>query len=209
MQPAEPAALVVLAVAHWLADGSDLTQRLRERFQFCFVPLPNPDGSYHGRSVTNNRAEVPMFSFGRYLGGEDAPAETEALWQYAEAARPSGFIDFHTHYQVTRPHKLNPLSLDWFPGEKHDRVKATDARLLSVNDSWRVLTIEKNEPLCRARKFVNMAERLGTIAYCYQIYALSEEATRANAIVATRALAEGLAGPDLIAMKPPSSIVKG
>ncbi len=209
MQPAEPAARPVLAVAHWLTDRSDLTERLRDRFQFCFVPMPNPDGAHHGRSVTNNRGEVPMFSFEHFLNGEGAPKETEALWRFAEGLQPTGFVEFHTHYQDTRPHKLNPLALEWFPEEVHDRVSYTDERLLSVNDAWRVTTIEKDTPLCRAGKFANLAERLGTITYCYQIYALTEEATCAHAITATRALAKGLAGPDWVVVKPPSKIEEG
>jgi len=48
MQPAEPAAVPVLSVAHWLADRSTVANRLLDRFQFCFIPLPNPDGSFHG-----------------------------------------------------------------------------------------------------------------------------------------------------------------
>ena len=43
MQPAEPAARPVMAVAHWLTDRSMLTQRLLDRFRFCFIPVPNPD----------------------------------------------------------------------------------------------------------------------------------------------------------------------
>ena len=112
MQPAEPAAEPILSIAHALSDASRVSERLRERFQFCLIPLPNPDGSYHGRSGTNGNGEVPMFSFGRFLGGEEAPLETQVFWEYASRVRPVGFIEFHTHYQGSRLHKLNPVSLD-------------------------------------------------------------------------------------------------
>ena len=98
MQPAEPAARPVLAAFYALTDRSALSHRLRERFQFCFVPMPNPDGSYHGMSCTNGEGEVPMFSFGRHLEGELAPEETTAFWRYAEELKPTRHVEFHTHY---------------------------------------------------------------------------------------------------------------
>ena len=194
MQPAEPAARPVLSIAHWLADRSALSDRLLQRFQFCLVPMPNPDGSFHGRSVTNFVGEVPMFSFGRHLAGESAPAETVALWKYALCIQPTGHIEFHTHYQDTRLHKLNPLSLEWFPVEFHERVRQTTRSLLSVNSQWRVTELAKATPIVTAGKFVNLAAHFQTIGYCYQIYSLTEEATCTQAIAAPRALARGLAG---------------
>lgn len=194
MQPAEPAARPVLAAAHWLSDRGRLARRALERFQFCFSPLPNPDGAHHGMSVSNGRGEVPMFSFGRYLEGKDAPAETTALWRYVETLRPIGFIEFHTHYQNTRYHKLNPVAAEWFAAEGHGRLHETTECLLGVNDQWRVTELTKALPLVRAGFFANMAERLGTIPYCYQIYALTEQATCTQAVAAVQALAGGLAG---------------
>jgi hypothetical protein len=194
MQPAEPAAEPILAIAHWLGDRSQRANRLLERFQFCLIPLPNPDGSFHGRSVTNGEGEVPMFSFGRHLEGASAPVETRALWDYVSDIKPTGFIEFHTHYQGTRFHKLNPISLDWFPEEMHDRVTETNASLLRVNDQWRVTELTPETPIVTAGKFVNLASHFGTIGYCYQIYSPTIEATCTQAIAATDALACGLAG---------------
>ena len=108
LQPAEPAARPVLAIAHWLTDGSGLTRRLLERFRFAFVPLPNPDGTAGGRSCTNGVGEVPMFSFGRLLAGEPAPAETRALWEYAEHLQPLSYLELHTHYQDVRAPQAQP-----------------------------------------------------------------------------------------------------
>jgi len=122
MQPAEPAAVPVLSIAHWLADRSTIANRLLDRFQFCFIPLPNPDGSFHGRSVTNGKGEVPMFSFGRHLSGASAPEETVGFWDYASMLRPAGHLELHTHYQDTRFHKLNPLSREWFPDPVRGRL---------------------------------------------------------------------------------------
>jgi hypothetical protein len=209
MQPAEPAARPILSIVHWLTDRSDIANRLLERFQFCFIPLPNPDGSFHGRSVTNARGEVPMFSFGRHLAGESAPEETVAFWDYATRIKPAGHIEFHTHYQNTRFHKLNPLSLDWFPESMHDRVRETYRCLLRTNSQWRVTELAKDTPIVTAGKFVNLATHFQTIGCCYQIYALTEQSTCTQAIAATRALAEGLAGEDWVSAVSEPEIVKG
>lgn len=194
MQPAEPAARPVLSAAQALTDRSALSHRLRERFQFCFVPMPNPDGSHHGMSVTNGQGEVPMFSFGRHLEGLSAPAETNAFWSYAAELEPTAHIEFHTHYQDTRYHKLNPIALEWFGEDVRERAAETTAYLLELNDQWRVTELAKDTPIVTAGKFVNLADRLGTIGYCHQIYALTEEATCHQAASAVRQLAMGLAG---------------
>jgi hypothetical protein len=181
MQPAEPAARPVMAVAHALNDGSALSKRLLERFRFVLIPLPNPDGTAEGRSCTNGCGQVPMFSFGRLLAGEDdVPNETAALWQHAEALRPAAYIEFHTHYQVSRSHKLNPMGADWFDVERHAELER-----------------------------VNLADRLGTLAYCYQIYCISEEATAWHAATVSMTLARALAGAEWAAEAPSPSIVPG
>ena len=210
MQPAEPAARPVLAIAHWLTDGSALTRRLLERFRFAFVPLPNPDGTAGGRSCTNGGGEVPMFSFGRLLAGEAAPAETRALWEYAEALRPLSYLELHTHYQDVRAHKLNPMAAEWFADpERRELAQRVDAALLSLNADWRVTAIERATPLSGAGGFSNLAERFGTLAYCYQIYCVTEEATCAHAVSVARTLAAALAGPEWEAAAPPPNIEKG
>ena len=210
MQPAEPAARPVLAIAHWLTDGSALTQRLLERFRFAFVPLPNPDGTADGRSCTNGVGEVPMFSFGRLLSGEEAPLETRVLWDYAAELRPQSYMEFHTHYQDVRAHKLNPMAAEWFDDEDRKALLGrVDAALLSLNADWRVTPIERSTPLCEAGKFTNLAERLGTLAYCYQVYTITEEATCAHAVSVARPLATALAGPEWEAGGAAPRIVRG
>jgi len=173
------------------------------------IPLPNPDGAFHGRSVTNAIGEVPMFSFGRHLAGEATPNETAWLWEYLSEVRPAAHIEFHTHYQDTRFHKLNPLALEWFPKSMHDRVKETTRSLLAVNDQWRVTELVKDTPIVTAGKFVNMAMHFQTISYCYQIYALTETSTCTQAIAAVQALANGLAGKDWASERREPEIVKG
>ncbi len=210
MQPAEPAARPVLAIAHWLTDGSALTQRLLERFRFAFVPLPNPDGSADGRSCTNGIAEVPMFSFGRLLAGQEAPAETRVLWEYAAELRPLSYMELHTHYQDVRHHKLNPMAPEWFPGEERRQLLAqVDEALLALNSDWRVTPIERTTPLCDAGKFTNLADRFGTLSYCYQIYTITEEATCAHAVSVARTLATALAGPEWASAAPAPNVTKG
>ena len=210
MQPAEPAARPVLAIAHWLTDGSGLTRRLLERFRFAFVPLPNPDGTAGGRSCTNGAGEVPMFSFGRLLAGEPAPAETRALWEYTEHLRPLSYLELHTHYQDVRAHKLNPMAAEWFADpERRELAARVDRALLSLNADWRVTPIERATPLSGAGAFAHLAERLGTLAYCYQIYCVTEEATCAHAVSVARTLAAALAGPEWEAAAPPPNIERG
>ncbi len=209
MQPAEPASRPVLAVAHYLTSRSDLAARLLDRFRFAFLPLPNPDGAAGGRSVTNALGEVPMFSFGRLIAGQPAPLETKAIWNYMTALRPAAYVEFHTHYQAHTAHKLNPLSLDWFPPERHDLVKRADAALTALNAEWRMTPIERGMPLEDTGKFTNLALHFQTLAYCYQIYAVTEEATCAHAVEVVSALAQALAGPEWIAQKKPPRIVKG
>ena len=210
LQPAEPAARPVLAIAHWLTDGSGLTRRLLERFRFAFVPLPSPDGTAGGRSCTNGAGEVPMFSFGRLLAGEPAPAESRALWEYAEALRPLSYLELHTHYQDVRAHKLNPMAPEWFADpDRRELAERVDAALLSLNSDWRVTPIERATPLSGAGCFANLADRLGTLAYCYQIYCVTEEATCAHAVSVARTLATSLAGPEWEAAAPPPNIERG
>ncbi len=210
MQPAEPAARPVLAVAHALNDGSALSQRLLDRFRFVLIPLPNPDGTAEGRSCTNGCGQVPMFSFGRLLAGDDdVPLETEALWRHAEALRPAAYIEFHTHYQQSRSHKLNPMGADWFDPERHAELARVNESLLATNLDWRVTPIERSTPLCEAGKFTNLADRFGTLAYCYQIYTISEQSTAWHAASVTMTLARALAGDEWAAAAPGPSIVPG
>lgn len=210
MQPAEPAARPVLAIAHWLSDGSALSRRLLERFRFAFVPLPNPDGTAQGRSCTNGVGEVPMFSFGRLLAGESAPAETRALWDYAAALRPLSYLELHTHYQDLRAHKLNPMAAEWFGDPTRQALLSrVDAALLELNADWRVTPIERSTPLNAAGKFTNLAERFDTLAYCYQIYTITEEATGAHAVSVARTLATALAGPEWASAAPSPKITRG
>ena len=209
LQPAEPAARPVMAVAHWLTDRSMLTQRLLERFRFCFVPLPNPDGTANGRSVTNAVGEVPMFSFGHVVRGEPAPAESEALWRYAQKIVPTAYLEFHTHYQDNRFHKLNPMSLDWFPESMHERVRQVDDALMQINAAWRVTPLTPDLPLVECGKFANLPERFHTLSYCYQVYTISEEATCAHAVTAVSTLAQALAGPEWAAEQPEVRVERG
>lgn len=210
MQPAEPAARPVLAIAHWLTDGSALTKRLLERFRFAFIPLPNPDGTADGRSCTNGVAEVPMFSFGRLLAGESAPLETRALWDYANELHPLSYMEFHTHYQDVRHHKLNPMASEWFAGDDRRKLLASvDKALLALNSDWRVTTIARDTPMCDAGKFTNLADRFGTLSYCYQIYTITEEATCAHAVSVARTLATALAGPEWEAEAPEPIVTRG
>ena len=209
MQPAEPAARPVMTVAHWLTDRSMLTQRLLDRFQFCFIPMPNPDGTAHGRSVTNAKGEVPMFSFGHVVRGEAAPIETVALWRYAKQIKPTAYMEFHTHYQDNRFHKLNPMSLDWFPDTMHEQVRCVDDALMHINAAWRVTPLTPDLPLIECGKFANITAQCHTLSYCYQIYTITEEATCAHAVTVISTLAQALVGPEWVAAQPEVQVERG
>ena len=70
-----------------------------------------------------------------------------------------------------------------------------DQALLSLNADWRVTAIERATPLSGAGAFSHLAERLGALAYCYQIYCVTEEATWAHAVSVARTLATALGRP--------------
>ena len=209
MQPAEPGANPVLGAAHWLTDRSALSERLLDRFQFSFIPMSNPDGAAHGCSLTNALAEVPMFSFGRLLEGQSAPLETEAIWRYMEALSPAAYIEFHPHYQDVHSHKLNPMALEWYPSSMHGKVQQVEDALIGLNSSWRVTHLEKALPLGDCSSFNHLAYLFKTLVYCYQIYAISEEATRSHAVQAVSTLACALAGPEWLAQNISVKIVRG
>lgn len=88
-------------------------------------------------------------------------------------------------------------------------LQRVNEALLALNQDWRVTPIERSTPLCEAGKFTNLAERFGTLAYCYQIYCVSEEATAWHASTVTMTLARALAGPEWDAQVPLPSIVRG
>jgi hypothetical protein len=151
-----------------------------------------------------------MFSFGRLLAGQEAPAETRVLWEYAAELRPLSYMELHTHYQDVRHHKLNPMAPEWFPGEERRQLLAqVDEALLALNSDWRVTPIERTTPLCDAGKFTNLADRFGTLSYCYQIYTITEEATCAHAVSVARTLATALAGPEWASAAPAPNVTKG
>ena len=151
-----------------------------------------------------------MFSFGRLLSGEEAPLETRVLWDYAAELRPQSYMEFHTHYQDVRAHKLNPMAAEWFvTDDRRELLTRTDEALLGLNSSWRVTPIERSTPLCEAGKFTNLADRFGTLSYCYQIYTITEEATCAHAVSVARTLATALAGPEWEAEAPAPNVTEG
>ena len=54
-----------------------------------------------------------------------------------------------------------------------------------------------------------MATHFQTLSYCYQIYAVTEEATCAHAVTAISTLAQALAGPEWVARKRAPVITRG
>jgi hypothetical protein len=102
------------------------------------------------------------------------------------------------------------MAAEWFDDEDRKALLGrVDAALLSLNADWRVTPIERSTPLCEAGKFTNLAERLGTLAYCYQVYTITEEATCAHAVSVARTLATALAGPEWEAGGAAPRIVRG
>ena len=99
------------------------------------------------------------------------------------------------------------MAAEWFADpERRELAARVDRALLSLNADWRVTPIERTTPLSGAGAFANLAERLGTLAYCYQIYCVTEEATCAHAVSVARTLAAALAGPEWEAAAPPPNI---
>jgi len=101
------------------------------------------------------------------------------------------------------------MALEWYPEAMHAKVQRVEDALIGLNNEWRVTHLEKSLPLGDCGKFNNLARAFKALVYCYQIYAITEEATGAHAIHAVSALARALAGPEWEAAKGAANIVRG
>jgi len=102
LQPGEPAAWAVMAMAEWLLDSPSRGDIL-SRFGIDFVPEPNPDGNVMGLCNVNGEGEIAHFGFRDAAEGRDCPAETRNLWDYLSASPPLGYMDFHTLHAPNHP----------------------------------------------------------------------------------------------------------
>ena len=195
MQPAEPGDVPILFLAHWLSSRSAETEKLLEEYQFCLLPLTNPDGTAHGHSVTNAAGEVPRCHFEDAKLGKPVPGESKAIWDYLAAKAPALFIEFHIHYLVSAPHKLVGIAVHE-PSDERGVVALPAAtvlwgELLKLNSHWRARLIEAESETFRNALDGTLARDFGTLAYVYQIYAPTVEAACAHAVDVTRATLQG------------------
>lgn len=169
LQPAEPAGWGVLHLAHWLTIPSSRVRRLLEKIQFCLIPMPNPDGSAEGRSVTNSLGEVPKFSFTEVAEGRPGPLETTALWNYLKEVRPEIYFEHHLHYTWEKPwvRRLNPTESDYVPEGMRPIAKATESALRELLPNINIVPIDPRKPdhTCYGvQHFVD----LGILSFAYQ-----------------------------------------
>lgn len=203
-----------------VASSAAECQRLALRFVFTETSgkgyMPPPYWIWRGRRWRPIAAAATHYVENVHVDlefdidpGERAPLETRHLWRYMSALRPTAYMEFHTHYQDVRAHKLNPMALEWFPEDMRERVERVEQALLEINADWRVTPLEKSLPLVDSGKFANLTQYFHTLSYCYQIYAISEEATCAHATTAIAELVRALAGPEWLAQQPKSRIERG
>ena len=195
MQPAEPGDVPILFLAHWLSSRSAETEKLLEEYQFCLLPLTNPDGAAHGHSVTNAAGEVPRCHFEDAKLGKPVPAEAAVIWQYHAEKKPTMFIEFHIHYLVHAPHKLVGVHVNE-PSDERGVVALPAAtvlwgEMLKLNNHWRARLIEAESETFRNALDGTLARDFGTLAYVYQIYAPTVEAACAHAVDVVRATVNG------------------
>lgn len=195
MQPAEPGDVPILFLAHWLSSRSAETEKLLAEYQFCLLPLTNPDGTAHGHSVTNAAGEVPRCHFEDAKLGKLVPAEAGIIWQYVAGKLPTMFIEFHIHYLVHAAHKLVGVHVNE-PSDERGVVALPAAtvlwgELLKLNSNWRARLIEAESDTFRNALAETLARDFGTLSYVYQIYAPTVEAACAHAVDVVRATVKG------------------
>ncbi len=195
MQPAEPGDVPILFLAHWLSSRSAETEKLLRDYQFCLLPLTNPDGTAHGHSVTNAAGEVPRCHFEDAKLGKPVPAETAVIWEYLAGKKPAMFIEFHIHYLVHAAHKLVGVHVNE-PSDERGVVALPAAtvlwgELLKLNSNWRARLIEAESDTFRNALAETLARDFGTLSYVYQIYAPTVEAACAHAVDVVRATVNG------------------
>ena len=195
MQPAEPGDVPILFLAHWLSSRSAEAEKLLEEYQFCLMPLTNPDGTAHGHSVTNAAGEVPRCHFEDAKLGKPVPAEAAVIWEYLVGKEPAMFIEFHIHYLVHAAHKLVGVHVNE-PSDERGVVALPAAtvlwgELLKLNSNWRARLIEAESDTFRNALAETLARDFGTLSYVYQIYAPTVEAACAHAVDVVRATVKG------------------
>jgi hypothetical protein len=195
MQPAEPGDVPILFLAHWLCSRSAETEKLLQDYQFCLLPLTNPDGTAHGHSVTNAAGEVPRCHFEDAKLGKPVPGESKAIWDYMAEKAPNLFIEFHIHYLVSAPHKLVGIAVNE-PSDERGVVALPAAtvlwgEMLKLNSQWRARLIEAESDTFRNALDATLARDFGTLAYVYQIYAPTVPAACAHAVDVLRATLQG------------------
>ena len=195
MQPAEPGDVPILFLAHWLSSRSAEAEQLLSEYQFCLMPMTNPDGAAHGHSVTNAAGEVPRCHFEDAALGKPAPAEAAVIWKFLAAKKPTAIIEFHIHYLVHDPHKLVGITVNE-PSDERGVVALPAAtvlwgELLKLNSHWRARLIEAESDTFRNSLDSTLARDFGTLGYVYQIYAPTVEAACAHAVDVVRATVKG------------------
>lgn len=114
-QSGEPSAWAILAMARAAVADPSL-RKLRRPFRLVFLPMPNPDGVYHGHANTNANGRIVVFEFDRAAAGQEVAPETGAVWNYLSGCLPVALVDFHflslTNHARPQPHVIDPFLLN-------------------------------------------------------------------------------------------------
>lgn len=195
LQPGEPAAWGVMAMADWLY-ATDEGAGLRERFDVDLVPQPNPDGIVHGWCNVNASGDLPTFRFADAATGLPCPQETRVVWDYLAADPPLGYIDFHFMHQTDHPDPkimFGPLEAFTVPG-RGKAVEKLGWTLAEAGGYRAPMFYQVGQPLWHQLAVCQAPAAMDTVSYIDQFTGpkSSWEKARVRGPFALRTFAEAL-----------------
>jgi len=167
LQPGEPSAWAVLAMAEAALDGEPWWL---EEYRLCFVPQTNPDGIVLGRCNVNALEELAAFAFEEGGATEESPREVRVLWDYLASRPPAVYGDFHFLRLPNHPMpKAYFLSPDIY--ESPERARAAielNERLIEVSGGAPSLIVELDDELWQGLATYQAAATLDAVSFLYQ-----------------------------------------
>jgi hypothetical protein len=168
LQPGEPGAWAILAMAESIVRGS--TTAAVDEFDLAFVPITNPDGVVRGMCNVNSKGEIAFLGFQDAAQGRDAPLEAKHLWEYLRQRPPAAFVDFHI---LRLPNHSKPAAYNFDPQLYSDPARRTLAatlrdRLLALSGAKPGSIISRQSPLWPGLATFNAIVQWNTVANLYQ-----------------------------------------
>jgi hypothetical protein len=166
-QPSEMGALSCKAMLDHLTSGAPGTAALLDRYRLCFIPMPNPDGSVLGYTVSDARGHFPYFEADAAAENRpDATPENMAVWRYLTARRPWLFWEWHSNNWARRPgHMLLRYRPDILAEpETRSLAAAVDERLCRLPDTYTESFTSHTEGNYQTSMGFQAATRLGAVS---------------------------------------------